>query len=278
MPAETATVPAARDPARHALDADTRLRPDGPGCWSGRVDPAWNIGENPNGGYLLALAASALRAAAPRHPDPLSVTVHYLRPGLAGRDCTVRVDVLREGRTLTTARATLLQAGEPRLELLAALGDLGAVAEPQLTLPMPALPAPPDCAERSPHEQGVALSILDRLEIRLDPREARAGAAGDAQVSGWIRLRDGREPDTLASLLFVDAFPPAVFGLHGRVGWVPTVELTVHLRARPAPGWMLGRFRTDDLAGGRLIEDGALWDARGRLVARSRQLALVRQA
>ena len=61
----------------------------------------------------------------------------------------------------------------------------------------------------------------------------------------------------------------------GPVGWVPTIELTVHLRARPAPGWILGQFTTQDMQDGRLIEDGALWDSRGTLVAQSRQLALL---
>ena len=49
-------------------------------------------------------------------------------------------------------------------------------------------------------------------------------------------------------------------------------------RHRPAPGWMLGQFRTLDFSDGRIIEDGALWDSTGRLVAQARQLALVRQA
>jgi acyl-CoA thioesterase len=62
------------------------------------------------------------------------------------------------------------------------------------------------------------------------------------------------------------------------VGWVPTIELTVHLRARPAPGWLLGQFSAEDLRDGRVIENGALWDSRGALVAQSRQLALVRAA
>ena len=97
-------------------------------------------------------------------------------------------------------------------------------------------------------------------------------------MSGWIRFRDGRAPDTLAALLFADAFPPSVFGLLGMVGWVPTVELTVHVRRRPAPGWMLGQFRTHDLSDGRMIEDGALWDSQGQLVVQSRQLGLVRFA
>jgi acyl-CoA thioesterase len=157
------------------------------------------------------------------------------------------------------------------------MGDLGAVGEPALAIAPPAVPPPDACGARSGGEQGVTLSILGRLDIRLHPDEARAGAAGRAQVTGWVRFRDGRAPDPLANLLFADAFPPSVFGVLGAVGWVPTVSLTVDLRRRPAPGWILCRFRTEDLADGRLIEDGVLWDESGRIVAQSRQLALLRR-
>jgi acyl-CoA thioesterase len=260
------------------FDDDVRVSPAEAGRWAGRIRSGYNIGANPNGGYLLAVAAGAMRAATPAHPDPLSLTVHYLKPGLPDADCSVEVEVLRPGRSLSTVRATLAQHDGPRLELLAAMGDLGvaAAATPSVEPPPPALPPPDACTPRSPHEQGVALPILERLDVRLHPEEARAGAAGRAQVTGWIRFRDGRDPDALAALLFADAFPPAVFGLLGTVGWVPTVELTVQLRRRPSPGWMIGQFRTTDLAGGRLIEDGLLWDASGGLVAQSRQLALLR--
>ena len=247
-------------------------------AFEGQVHPAWNIGANPNGGYLLALAAQALRHAHPAQPDPLSITVHYLRPGLDGQPCRVDTQLLRSGRTLGTLRATLQQEGQARLELLAAMGSLdGGGAAATVSLPAPELPPPEACRPRSAPAQGVELPILQRLDIRLHPDEARPGGAGQAQVTGWIRFADGREPDALACLLFADAFPPAVFGLLGMVGWVPTIELTVHLRRRPAPGWMIGRFRCNDLADGRLIEDGALWDSQGHLVAQSRQLALVRQ-
>ena len=270
------------------FDDETRLLaiapgPDQPGSgprFTGQVHPAYNIGNNPNGGYLLALAVAALQQAHPAQPDPLSVTVHYLRPGLSGQPCRIDTQLLRSGRALSTARATLVQDGSARLELLAAMGDLADAAPtpPLLALPMPQIPPPEACPGRSADAQGVGLPILDRLDIRLHPQQALAGAAGQALVSGWIRLRDGRPPDALACLMFADAFPPAVFGLLGLVGWVPTVELTVHLRARPAPGWMLGQFWSHDLADGRVIEDGALWDSSGRLVLQSRQLALVRQA
>ncbi|MEN9628751.1 MAG: hypothetical protein RJA10_1978 [Pseudomonadota bacterium] len=264
----------------HAYDHDIQVAPAGaadPGtAYAGQVHAAWNIGRNPNGGYLLSLAAAAVRQAVPQHVDPLSVTVHYLRPGLPGQPCQVEVRPLRSGRTLSTVRATLRQDGQARLELLAALGDLADPAPPRLTLPPPEMPLPDQCVTRSGDAQGVDLPIMDRLDIRLHPQQAKPGTAGRGQVSGWIRFRDGREPDALACLLFADAFPPAVFGVLGMVGWVPTVELTVHVRARPAPGWMLGQFNTHDLADGRCIEDGALWDSTGRLVLQSRQLALVR--
>lgn len=268
------------------FDDETRLLalapgPDSQGSsprFTGQVSPAYNIGNNPNGGYLLALAVAALQQSLPAQPDPLSVTVHYLRPGLAGQPCQIDTPLLRSGRSLSTARATLVQDGQPRLELLAAMGDLGQATAlpPLLALAVPDMPPPEQCPCRSADAQGVGLPILGRLDIRLHPQQAKPGAAGQARVSGWIRLRDGRPPDALACLLFADAFPPAVFGLLGMVGWVPTVELTVHLRARPAPGWMLGQFWAQDLADGRVIEDGALWDASGRLVLQSRQLALVR--
>ena len=273
-----------------SFDDDIRLTPivalpgsaGDSAAFAGHVHPAWNIGANPNGGYLLALAAQALQHITPAQPDPLSITVHYLRPGLADQPCRVDTQLLRSGRTLSTVRATLVQGGNARLEVLASMGDLGAhdaaAAPPLLTMAMPDIPPPQDCPGRSAPAQGVDLAILGRLDVRLHPDQAVPGAAGQARVSGWIRFADGRAPDALACLLMADAFPPAVFGLLGAVGWVPTIELTVHLRRRPAPGWLLGQFWSHDLSDGRVIEDGALWDSSGQLVVQSRQLALVRRA
>ena len=75
--------------------------------------------------------------------------------------------------------------------------------------------------------------------------------------------------------LFCDAFPPSLFALYGYIGWVPTLELTVQIRRKPAAGWILATFETDDLHNGLFIETGTLWDSAGQLVARSRQLAML---
>jgi len=70
-------------------------------------------------------------------------------------------------------------------------------------------------------------------------------------------------------------FRIAPFNADFPVAWTPTIELTVHVRARPEPGWLRCKFVTHFVTGGFLEEDGEIWDSTGRLVAQSRQLALV---
>ena len=76
--------------------------------------------------------------------------------------------------------------------------------------------------------------------------------------------------------MFADAFPPPAFSVYGLLGWVPTLELTVQLRARPAPGPVQARLYTRHITNGVVEEDGEYWDSEGQLVAISRQTAKIR--
>ncbi|MFN8152596.1 MAG: thioesterase family protein [Solirubrobacterales bacterium] len=59
----------------------------------------------------------------------------------------------------------------------------------------------------------------------------------------------------------------------------PTLELTIHFRAKPRPGeqYALTRFWTEASIDGLFDEMGEVWDANGRLLAQSRQIALLRR-
>lgn len=256
--------------------------------WSTTVTPQWNIGDVPNGGYLVS---SVLRAMGHHsdHPDPVTVTTHFLRPGLPGQDGVVHTRTIRTGRGYTTVDGQLDQDGKTRIMVRATFGTLAAhdatdsvsAVNPlgQLTLTAPDVPKPQDCPARDGAAQGVSLPILDRVDTRI-ASESVPDANGDplALVQAWGRFSDGRPPDVLSLPLFADAFPPPIFSRLGLIGWVPTLELTVHLRKRPAPGWLLGQFSCSDQFDGRMIEDGLLWDGSGNLVAQSRQVALLRLA
>ena len=260
------------------FDAETELTPAGDNRWTTTISDAWNIGANPNGGYLLAPLERAMTQVS-GHPDPLSITTHYLRPGSGNQPAEIEVEMIRTGRTVGTVRGRLIQDGKTRIESIAAFSDLTNV-DPvvDVSVPMADVPHPDDCINRTNLEQGVDLPIMNRLDVRIHPDHAVAGTGRDAHITGWIRFLDGRPVDVHALSLFADAFPPPLFAKVGYIGWVPTIELTVHARRRPVDGWIRGHFQTSDAAGNRTIEDGWLWDESGALVAVARQVGLVLSA
>lgn len=255
---------------------DTAVRPIGGGRYAAAIAAGWDVMGRSNGGYLLCLAARASMAACAR-PDPVSVTAHYLRPASAG-PAGLDTEVLKEGRRFATVAATMSSADEPRVAVLGTYGDLEARAgfERMESAP-PDIPAPEECVRLEATET-FPPPVVGKIDLRLHPEDAARlfeGGSGVPRVSGWFRLLDGEPVDTLTLLLAVDVFPPTSFNARLPVAWTPTLELTAHVRGRPAPGWLRCQFSTRFITGGFLEEDGEVWDATGRLVAQSRQLALL---
>lgn len=258
------------------FDTDTAVRPARNGRYDAAISDRWDIVGVPNGGYTLALAVRALSDALPQ-PDPLTVTGHFLRPAAHG-PAEVDVDVVRSGRTTATGRASVLQRGRPLLQVLAAFGDLSARSGPtHLSGGPPTLPDPDACTDLRGELSREMGALTDRLDMRFPPGTpgwAHDQPSGSARLAAWLRLGDGRPPDVLALPLLVDCFPPPIFELGVR-GWIPTIELTCHVRARPAPGWLRCAVRTRFVQDGLLDEEIEVWDDDDRLVALARQLALV---
>jgi acyl-CoA thioesterase len=268
------------------FDHDTALNPPatgrGPGTWTGTMSPTYNIGDKPNGGYMLAVAVNAMTQGlsgpgGSGHPHPFSVNAHYLRPGESG-PVSIDTETIRVGRTLSTATAIMHQNGKAKLQLIGTFGNLHNARGPSVVRGVPPeLPPPDECIRRNTSPNATRLAISDSLDMRLHPSTGfiTGKPSGTAEVTGWMRFADGREPDVLSLALFADAMPPTVFEVLPMTQWVPTVEFTVHFRGIPAPGWLRARFSTRYLVGGFFEEDGEVWDSTGQLVAQSRQLAMV---
>ena len=118
---------------------------------------------------------------------------------------------------------------------------------------------------------------MDNVENRMHPstRFLTHAVGDESEVRGYIRFADGREPDVWSLPFFVDASAPSIFEVLEQRSWVPTIELTVHVRAVPAPGWLRLIMRSRFIQDGFFEEEGELWDSQDRLVAVSRQLAMV---
>ena len=238
------------------------------------IDESWSVGGKPHGGFLLRTAvALALDEA---HPHPLAVSAHYVSSPDHGT-AEVEVERLRTGRRVASSRVRIAQAGAVRAEVLVSAGTLSD-ADPYWTrgATPPELPPVEDCP-RTPAvgPTGIRVGYFDHVDLRMDLATAQWAVgrpAGNAEVRGWMRNADERPVSPLDLLVFADAMPPVTFDL-GLMGWVPTLELTVHLRGLPAPGWLRVAQRASVLRDGWLDEECEVWDSAGQLVVQARQLA-----
>ncbi|HJP65864.1 MAG TPA: thioesterase family protein [Actinomycetota bacterium] len=255
------------------FDRETAVVREGPGRFHAEISDRWNIFTVPNGGYLLSVVLDGVGRSIP-HSDPISVTTHFMNRVVPG-PAEIEVDVVRLGRAHSTATAVLRQDADPRMHVTATYGDLRDVRGPTRTLgERPAIPPPDECVKG---EGGMASAFVEHFDLRLTPETAAwamARPSGKGEMAGWIRFVDERPFDTRSLAVIADSFPPAVFNLL-ETGWVPTIELSVLMRARPVPGWLQCRFSSRYLMDGYVEEDGEVWDEAGTLVAMSRQLARV---
>jgi hypothetical protein len=192
-----------------------------------------------------------------------------------------------------TGTATAGLAGSPGPGLAGGPGELSggpvtAVAEPPLTGDRlawtgerPKLPPIEECVNLGPWPGTVGpdgtAGYAAQVDLRLDPATVgwRHGhPAGVPEMRGYFQLREHRDPDAYLLALAVDGLPPVVFGL-GATGWAPTVELTWYMRAVPVPGPLQVAARCRNVSDGWFDEEAEVWDAAGRLVAQSRQIARV---
>jgi acyl-CoA thioesterase len=246
------------------------------------VAPDWRAGRGPHGGYLAAMLLRALvESVSDSERAPRSLTIHYARAPEPG---PVRIATVleREGRSLSTLSARMHQGDELIALVLAAFSrpwggsEISEVRMPNVE--------PPD-----PTREGVKLIEQGGPEfaqrIVLQPRmDGRPFDGGDQpmEVRGWIGLAEPRPIDALSLAFFSDALIPAPFMRMADFAAVPTIDLTVHFRARMHPQsdadpreLCLAQTTTELIHDGFFVEDGLIWAADGTLLAHSRQLAIV---
>jgi len=264
------------------FDRDTAVRRLADGEFEARIDPAWWIVVGPNGGYLAAILTRALLAAV-GDPErtPRSLTIHYVSPAREGA-VRIATRVERAGRNLSTLSARMEQDGRLIVSALAAFARSRPSAE-FADLHMPEAP-PPESLARLPSPPDRVGSLRRQLDSRSVFGEPMRAASPRALTGGWLRTVEPRVLDYPQLAMFCDAWPPAVAQHRALAerppGGMPTVDLTIHFRseipadARP-DDFYLAVFRSQTLRAGFAEEDGEIWTRSGRLLAHSRQLAMV---
>ena len=259
----------------HDFDRATSVEPVGDGLWAGTIADGWDIHGNANGGYVMAIAARAMSAACARE-HPVSVTMHYLSPATPG-PVAVRTAIARDGGRLASVSATIERNGTAIAAAIGLFSRSAAASGPDRHLTpatdrwtrFDACPARPSSA--------AVPELMRRLDVRIEPADAGfvTAPSGRALLRGWFAFADDRSNDALALLLAADVFPPVAFNVVGEIGWMPTLELTVHVRGVPTPGPLRCEFTSSMIGVDSFDENGRIWDSSGRCVATSRQIALL---
>jgi hypothetical protein len=253
-----------------------RARPDG--TFEAELSSEWTVGGRPSGGYLLALLARVASSLAGSR-DVVAASAHYLRSPEPG-PVEIEGELLHSGRSVSQVRVRLSQGGRCCVEALLSAAELDPSAAPRWDAGVPVAPDVPfeDCfASGAVSPGGIPVSMLNHVDLRLDP-EIRSivdgRPSGRGRISGWIRLLGDDGFDPVSLMVAVDAFLPASFDTEF-AAWMATVQMSVYVRALPAPGpvRVVSRARLIDPQW--VDQTCDVWDGTGRLVAQATQLAKV---
>lgn len=264
-------------PAGGAFAAATRVRALGDGTFTADLPASWTVGGRPHGGFLLALvarAAVAAHSAGAPLVDPLAVSAQFLRPPGVG-PVLLRTDVRKAGRRTSVVSVHLEQSGAPCVEAVVTTGRLPRERAVWSDLPNQPAEPPGNAVDLATLPSASMFKLTAGCDVRLDPNGAGFlhGHVGDPlRLRLWARPK-GEHADPLFALVAGDISMPVTFNL-GRLGWSPTVQLTAHLRSRPAPGWLRIQVESRAVHGMWFDSDATVVDSTGRLVCQARQLAL----
>jgi acyl-CoA thioesterase len=269
-----------------AFESDTAAEPIGPGRYAVDLSDRWWVRRGPNGGYVAALMlramsreAESVTGSGDRQP-PRSLTVHFLNTPSVG-PAEIEVTVERQGSSTMFLSARLIQEGEVQGKAMSVFSaDRDGPSFVHTEMP-----------EVTPPEEGEEFDtslapVPVFARYRAIPVIGGAPMSGgeNADTAGWLKLADEEEMSPELAAAMLDVWYPAPFVAITEPSVAPTLEYTVHFpRELPVKGssasdWVLARLKAEEAVEGHFSEDGELWTRDGTLLARCRQVALLKSA
>jgi len=265
------------------FETDTAATEVGTGRFKVVLSDRWWVGRGPNGGYVAALMLRAMSrfSEGTRDGDAAvqparSLTLHFLNTPSVG-EAEIEVTVERQGRSTTFLSARLVQEGQVQGKAMAVFSSERS-GPSFIDETMPDVPPPEEGEEFDTTQAPVEVFA----RFRAVPAIGGAPLSGGdkAETAGWLRLREDQPVDAVLAALILDVWYPAPFVAITEPSVAPTLEYTVHfvgeLPLEEEPDWVLARLSTDQVVDGHFSEDADLWSRDGRLLARSRQVALLK--
>jgi len=257
-----------------------------PRTFQGELNKHWTIGPKVHGGAMLALCANAARIACGGGQSdafqpvlqPVAVSASFLWAPDPG-PMLLTTFIRKRGRQISVVDVELTQGDRTAVHAVVNLGEPEHEAAPLLSAnPVLELMSPEPPGDIAPIGPGHPLAGLVHLGEGCDVRPMLSTLAPSTSgrppvIQMWARPR-GVAPDALFALMCGDLSAPVTFAVD-RTGWAPTIQLTAFLRGLPADGWLRVICTCVEIGQDWFDEDHIVVDQTGRIVAQSRQLAMV---
>ena len=235
------------------------------------VPDSWMQGRTTYGGLTAALCLEAAMSTSGGRPIR-SAQIAFVGPVSGDVECTATL--LREGKN--TVFTSVRMIGETGVAA-EAIFAFGAHRESSLNfahLPAPEVTAPDETASffgDSPKRP----AFTRNFNIRLAKGKPPMSGAPDADMSLWMRHKDGAvAPDALSVLALADAPPPAALAMltgPARISSMTWMAEFLTDDIQTEQGWFLARHVADTSKDGYNSQAMTLWNTSGQPIMMGRQ-------
>lgn len=254
---------------------------------SARHDPSvvtvpshWSQGRACYGGLMAALMHEAMAAKVPGRPVR-SMAITFVGPAELEVPISFEVEILREGRAVTSVLGRAVQKGQVMSVVQASFGLARESAVNVSAVPLPPMKTL-EASTPLPYIEGVTPEYIRHLDMRWGIGAMPFSNTPVAGIGGWMQLRD--EPrdqpiDEALLLVLGDAWPPALLPYLAKpaagssLTW--TIEFVQPLPALNTRQWCRYQALIEHARDGYGHTAAAMWNEAGELLAISRQTVTV---
>lgn len=257
------------------LDA-VRENPDGVS-----IPPTWTQGRAVFGGLMAAMVYERMRLRLCDNRPVRSLAISFVSPAAADVPIRFEVEVLREGKAVSTLLGRAIQDGQV---VTLVQGNFGA-GRPSVVdvAAAPAVEMKPleQAASELPYIKGVTPEFMRHVALRWAVGGLPFSGNPSRQMGGWVRLRDVTQEQVNEThlLALVDAWPPSLMPFLKQPAAGSTLTWTIEFIQPTAKlstlDWCRYLVETEHARDGYGHAAASLWTAEGQLLALSRQTVTV---
>ncbi|HYQ55589.1 MAG TPA: thioesterase family protein [Pseudomonas sp.] len=241
----------------------------------------WVQGRAAFGGLMAAMVYQAMRQKLTDNRPVRSLAISFVAPATPDVPIRFEVEVLREGKAVSTLLGRAVQEGQV---VTLVQGNFGAGRPSSVEVPaLPAMEMKPleQAAPELPYIKGVTPEFMRHVALRWAVGGLPFSGNQSRQMGGWVRLRDVAEEQVNEAhlLALVDAWPPSLMpflkqpAAGSTLTW--TIEFIQPVASLSTLDWCRYCVETEHARDGYGHAAAALWTAEGELLALSRQTVTV---